>query len=106
MSVRLKLVCVCDVNHSPADRTRRVCLFASAERHSLLSMCGAHGAGLCSQAVVPLSLQEARKTVTAGAAFRPFPGDDWQAFGELLLFGNTPTYVHAASMQHHMLHAT
>ena len=28
-------------------------------------------------------LQEARKTVTAGATFRPFPGDDWQAAGML-----------------------
>ncbi len=28
-----------------------------------------------------LLLQEARKTVTAGAAFRPFPGDDWQNAG-------------------------
>ncbi len=28
-----------------------------------------------------LLLQEARKTVTAGAAFRPFPGDDWPNAG-------------------------
>ena len=44
----------------------------------------------CAIAVVPITvlpLQEARKTVTAGAVFRPFPGDDWQAkaSGELLL---------------------
>lgn len=38
----------------------------------------------CSCAIAIVPLQEARKTVTAGAVFRPFPGDDWQASGELI----------------------
>lgn len=50
-------------------------------------------------------LQEARKTVTAGAAFRPFPGDDWQASGALApqyLFLAHRCHAAAAILQHHI----
>ena len=77
----------------------------NAEQHPLLFTFVAHQARLCTQAVVPLSLQEARKTVTAGAAFRPFPGDDWQASGELVLLCNTSTHLHAGSTLDRVLHA-